>query len=140
MRKTHGYLKHPLYTKYVGMMSRCYNKKEDGYKNYGGRGIYVCNEWKGYPLRFVMWGFVNGWELGLEIDRIDNDGPYAPGNCRFVTKTENIRNCRATKLKSKDIEAIKNRLDKGETDTSIAKIFNVHQTTISRIKRGASWN
>jgi hypothetical protein len=92
----HGYSQHSLYKIHKDIEYRCYDPTDEGYHNYGGRGIYVVDEWRGTEgrLRFIEWSLENGWEKGLEVDRIDNDGPYAPWNCRFVTRKENDRNMR----------------------------------------------
>ena len=68
---------------------RCSNKKNPRYKDYGGRGISLCDEWKNNYLTFRDWSIKNGWEAGLQIDRIDNDGNYEPDNCKWVTNIEN---------------------------------------------------
>lgn len=78
------------------MIGRCTDYWNDAYENYGGRGIAVCDEWLKSSMAFVEWGLANGYEWGLEIDRIDNDGDYAPDNCRFVTHRINCNNKRAT--------------------------------------------
>ena len=64
------------------------------YKHYGGRGISVCEEWSGKDgvVNFCEWSMNNGYEEGLQIDRIDNDGNYEPSNCRWVTCQENLMN------------------------------------------------
>ena len=67
------------------MKQRCFNPKDRNYHNYGGRGITVCDEWLDY-LTFKKWCDENGYEQGLSIDRINNDGNYEPGNCRWVTQ------------------------------------------------------
>jgi len=94
----HGYLKegrkHSLYKIWSGMKTRCYNKNREKYKNHGGRDIKVCNEWKESPRKFIEWALNNGWELGLYIDRINNNGDYEPMNCRFVTPQESALNKR----------------------------------------------
>ena len=76
------------------MRVRCGSPASKSYKNYGGRGIFVCPEWASDFLVFRAWALSNGYQADLEIDRIDNDGPYAPTNCRFVTRIENRANRR----------------------------------------------
>lgn len=76
------------------MKSRCYNPNNNDYKNYGGRGIQVCDEWR-YSLQYFHdWCMSNGWQKGLQIDRIDVNGDYEPSNCRFVTNKVNANNKR----------------------------------------------
>lgn len=91
---THGLTGHPLQRVFHSMHQRCENPNDRGYKNYGGRGIYVCKEWNDMKA-FYDWSVENGYDHGLQIDRIDNDGPYAPWNCRWVTAKENAQNTRS---------------------------------------------
>lgn len=84
---------HRLYRVWSSMKERCHNPKNHKYPDYGARGIYVCEEWHD-SVPFLRWAADNGWRPGLQIDRIDNDGPYHPDNCRFVTAKENSANRR----------------------------------------------
>lgn len=87
----HGLEKHPLRAIWKAMLQRCYNPKNKFYKNYGGRGINACYEWSGSLPQFYEWALKNGWQKGLSIDRINNDGNYEPKNCRWITIAENSR-------------------------------------------------
>jgi hypothetical protein len=76
----------------INMISRCYNKNNKRYNNYGGRGITVFQDWIDFPIIFYKWCIDNGYCPTLQIDRIDNDKGYFPENCRFVTQKQNINN------------------------------------------------
>lgn len=95
--KTHGYSKEELYIRWSGIKSRCYNKNNSKYEYYGGRGIYMCDEWKNDYLKFREWSLKNGYEKELKLDRIDNNKEYSPSNCRWITHSENMRNTRVNK-------------------------------------------
>lgn len=66
------------------MINRCADPRNKRWKNYGGRGITVCDEWVFNPRGFYQWATDNGYTPGLSIDRIDVNGNYEPGNCRFT--------------------------------------------------------
>lgn len=92
-QRTHGLSRSRLYSIHKSMIGRCANEKDRKYPDYGGRGIHVCDEWKSLEL-FVEWALTNGYDDGLQIDRINNNKGYSPDNCRFITCTENNRNKR----------------------------------------------
>lgn len=87
-----GLSSHTLYQTWASMKHRCLDSRTKGYDRYGGRGISVCHEWKEDFNAFYDWAISSGWNEGLQIDRIDNDGDSSPDNCRFVTRSENCRN------------------------------------------------
>ena len=89
---THGLSKTNLYSRWIDMKKRCYYINDKRHKNYGGRGIILCDEWKYNFLSFYKWAINNGFKKELSIDRINNDGNYEPSNCRWVTMKIQQRN------------------------------------------------
>lgn len=88
-----GYAKrHPLYGTWLTMKSRCYNPRFPKYKDYGGRGIYVCERWRTDFAAFVE--DVGTRPPGKTLDREDNDGPYEKDNCKWSTAKEQRANRR----------------------------------------------
>lgn len=87
---THNKSKSRLYRIYHHMVERCYLKTCSDFRYYGARGIKVCNEWLNDFEAFYFWAMNNGYSSDLSIDRIDVNGDYWPGNCRWATmKTQN---------------------------------------------------
>ena len=95
--KTHGMTNTSIYKVWRGIINRCENNTVYCYKDYGGRGIKVCNEWHKFE-NFYEWAKSNGYTKGLEIDRINFNGDYEPNNCRWVTRKENANNKRNTRF------------------------------------------
>lgn len=94
----HGMSKHPLYSVWQNILTRCgvYKGASDRvYRDYAARGITICDEWHD-PETFIAWAIEHGYKKGLQIDRIDNDRGYFPENCRFVTIKQNSNNKRTT--------------------------------------------
>ena len=106
------------------MLKRCYKENNQAYKDYGGRGITVCDEWKNSFVEFAKWAMKNGYKDDLTIDRIDNNGNYEPSNCRWATKAEQARNTRKNKFFTYN----------GETKiiSEWSRILEIPQTTLFR--------
>lgn len=93
-RKIHGKSKERLYTMFHNMHKRCYDKDHISFRNYGGRGIGVSEEWRNDFESFYEWSIKNGYNDNLTIDRINNDNDYSPVNCKFITHKEQQNNRR----------------------------------------------
>lgn len=95
--KRHGLSYAPEYRAWQTMRLRCTETSNPAYKNYGGRGVKVCDRWLGSVQAFID-------DMGPkpspkhELDRIDNDGNYEPGNCRWATRKVNDRNRRSNRV------------------------------------------
>jgi hypothetical protein len=88
---------HPLYKIYLNMKYRCHGQNATNYKYYGGRGIKVCPSWLG-PQGFDQFVFDMGPRPeGTSLDRVNNDGPYSPDNCRWATYSLQSSNRRPAK-------------------------------------------
>lgn len=90
--KEHGQSGTRLYNIWHDMIYRCYNGNHRSYKDYGGKGIIVCNEWKDDFEAFRNWAIENGYKENLSIDRIDSDKNYCPENCRWATDIQQANN------------------------------------------------
>lgn len=82
------------------MKQRCSNPNRKEWPNYGGRGIVVCDEWREDYAAFREWALGSGYADHLDIDRVDNDGPYSAENCRWGTRSQNLRNRRTNRLET----------------------------------------
>lgn len=98
-RITHHQSNEKIYVVWQGMRKRCFSRYHKNYKDYGGRGIVVCDEWNesfqafyDYVSQLPHFG-----EKGYSLDRINNDGNYEPGNVQWATQKEQMNNTRKTK-------------------------------------------
>ena len=91
----HGMRHTKIYNIWLCMIQRCTNPLNTGYDNYGGRGIQVCDRWRDFRLFYADMG--EPLE-GMQIDRIDVNGNYEPGNCRWINKKGQARNKRTTRI------------------------------------------
>lgn len=96
----HGFSRSVLYKIWSSMKARCTNEKNPYYYNYGGRGVKVCDEWINDAKAFCEWALDNGYAKGLELDKdkLGNGMVYSPQTCCFISKKENNRYKRDTKM------------------------------------------
>lgn len=91
---THRLTNCKLYTIWSSMKQRCYDKNSNRYKDWGGRGITICDSWKNNFKEFYDWSNMNGYLEGLQLERKNNDLGYFPENCTFVGRKEQCNNRR----------------------------------------------
>lgn len=127
-RVTHGKRKTDEYRIWTHIKSRCFNPKVPSYKNYGGRGITMCDKWRESFDSFIS-------DMGCRpstdhsIDRINNDGNYEPGNCRWATRKTQMNNTRVNRLIQIEGET--------KTMTQWADVIGVcREVVYKRLKRG----
>lgn len=126
---THGLSDSRIYRIWRNMKSRCYNPNVDRYKQYGGRGITICDEWRDSFESFYKWTIDNGYSDGLSIDREDVNGDYTPDNCRWISMDKQADNKSNSRLFEYNGEA--------RTVSEWSKILGISRDIIwNRIKRG----
>lgn len=135
----HGETNTRLYKIWKGIKQRCLNSKCNIYKNYGGRGITICEEWLEFTP-FRDWALNNGYAKNLTIDRKDNDGNYEPNNCQWEIFLNNRRKQRRTKLTLEIANKIRIKYNSGYyTQKILAKEYDVSVCTINAIINFKVW-
>jgi hypothetical protein len=132
----HGKSGTPTYRVWQGMIQRCRcQPNHPNFRYYAGRGITVCERWQLFENFLEDMG---ERPEGKTLDRIDNDGHYEPGNCRWATPREQFDNSRGKRALSDDQrqEAVKRHAD-GDTLTAIAKSYGVAVSTIAKCVKAA---
>lgn len=128
-QSTHRETNTKLYGVWSSIKARCYNKNTRAYKDYGGRGISVCDEWKNDYLSFKRWAVTAGYSQGKSIDRIDNNMGYSPANCRWVNSLVQANNRRSNRVYVVGQDS--------HNVTEWARIYNINPKTLfTRIYSG----
>lgn len=123
--KSHGLSNHPIYYIWCGIKQRCYDKNNNKYHRYGGRGIRICDEWLNDFEVFYNWA-KDKWQPGLTIDRENNNDNYCPENCRFVNRVIQANNRHTNRI----IEAFNQK----KTLAEWSKDPNYPQNKVSTIR------
>lgn len=128
---THGLSDKPECYVWHGMMARCYKAAHQSYRRYGGRGIYVCDRWKNSFENFYA-DMGPRPSSGHSLDRIDNNGPYSPENCRWATVQEQALN--------KEVNVFIEYQGRVQCMTHWSRELGIHQRTLSdRMARGMTF-
>lgn len=128
---THNQRHTNLYEVWKTIKQRCCNPNSQAYKNYGARGISICNEWKIDFNSFYLWSMSNGYRKGLTIDRIDFNGNYEPSNCRWVDRLTQANNTRTNVFIEFNNEI--------HTIAEWSRIYNIKPTVLyCRLRKGWS--
>lgn len=136
LRRSHGLSKTVEYRIWKGMKDRCYNPNDEEFVNYGGRGIAVCDEWVNDFERFLK-------DVGprpspeLTIDRIDNNIGYRPGNVRWATRADQVRNTRRTRIDLDTARLIRSLRVFGPSE--ISRHLGVAKQIVKHVLAGRTW-
>lgn len=136
--RTHGRRYAPEYSVWCAMRRRCFDPRVTAYKWYGARGIVVCDRWRDSFENFLS-------DMGARpsprhsIDRIDNDGPYSPDNCRWSTNQQQFANTRQVKLNPVSVCLARHMGRRGARVPDIAWAFGISDVQVRNVLRRRSW-
>jgi hypothetical protein len=125
------------YASFCSMHARCSTPNNRAWRDYGGRGIVVCARWESFENFLADMGPKPSAEHS--IDRIDNDGPYSPENCRWATWHQQQQNRRNMRMTPVGVLLLRYMARRGTRTVDLAHAFGVSETTATQIARGQRW-
>lgn len=134
--KTHGKTKTSTYKSWAHMKGRCLNALDPAYKDYGGRGIFVCDRWMKFDNFYEDMG---DCPQGFSIERINVEDGYHKDNCKWIEKNLQQRNTRKTVFTEEKIKTIREMLKEGVKTSFLAGQHNVGQGHIRQIRSNVIW-
>jgi hypothetical protein len=118
------------------MIGRCHRITHHAFKDYGERGIFVCDEWRTFDGFYADMG---ARPEGLTLERLNNSQGYSKANCVWASVTEQSRNRRTTKLNVEKVATIKRLLGEKVTQQKIANMFSLTRSSIGHIAQKLTW-
>lgn len=135
----HGGYKTRLYQVWCGIKQRCYWPMHISWKDYGGKGITMCAEWRDSFAAFRDWAVAAGYIVGLVIDRKENSQGYSPDNCRWATYDESGQNTSHTRLTIAGVCVIRDLARLGVSNKLLAALYQIDDSTVVAVKYRHTW-
>lgn len=138
-RMTHGESNSLEMKSWKSMLARCYNPSANGYKNYGGKGIVVCDRWRESIENFIE-DMGRRPSIKYTLDRIDSSKGYCKENCRWATPAVQQRNKSSTKLTESIVATCREKYKNGVSVRSLSKKYAIAAPTLYDAIRRLTWN